>query len=250
MANFPIHTLETAPEAARPLLEASLKANGRIPGLHGVMAAAPALLEAYQATGKAFLSTSLTNEEKTVVWMAVNVEQNCRYCVPAHTGIAKMMKVDDAIIEALRDETPLPTPKLEALRDFTLNVVRGRGFVDDADTQAFLDAGFTHRRDFGASRRGGMTRSGGRVRPPHARGISRHDHPPSHRRRVRRDAPLAHQRLASACPRAGPDRHAGRDPPAPVRAEPRHAAQAAEPVRACGRETRRRARTVRARPAA
>lgn len=143
MANFPIHTLETAPEAAKPLLELSLKANGRIPGLHGVMAAAPALLEAYQATGKAFLSTSLTDEEKTVVWMTVNVEQNCHYCVPAHTGIAKMMKVDDAIIEALRDETPLPTPKLEALRDFTLKVVRGRGFVDDADTQAFLDAGFT-----------------------------------------------------------------------------------------------------------
>ena len=63
--------------------------------------------------------------------------------MPAHTGIAKMMKVDDAITEALRNETPLPTPKLEALRTFTLAMVRDRGFVSDTDTQAFLDAGFT-----------------------------------------------------------------------------------------------------------
>lgn len=145
MADFTIHTIETAPEAGKPLLETSLKNNGRIPGLHGTMADAPPLLAAYNFAHQQFLATSLTDEEKTVVWQTVNVEQNCHYCVPAHTGIAKMMKVDDAITEALRNETPLPTPKLEALRDFTLLVVRNRGFVDEADTQAFLDAGFETR---------------------------------------------------------------------------------------------------------
>lgn len=143
MATFTIHTIESAPEAGKPLLETSLKNNGRIPGLHGTMADAPPLLAAYAAAHQQFMATSLSNEEKTVVWQTVNVEQDCHYCVPAHTGIAKMMKVDDAITEALRNETPLPTAKLEALRDFTLLVVRNRGFVDDADTQAFLDAGFT-----------------------------------------------------------------------------------------------------------
>ncbi len=143
MTTFPIHTIESAPEAGKPLLEASLKATGRIPGLHGTMADAPPLLHAYQVAHKAFLDTSLTDEEKTVVWQAVNVEQSCHYCVPAHTGIAKLMKVDDAITDALRNETPLPTAKLEALRTFTLLVVRNRGFVSDADTQAFLDAGFS-----------------------------------------------------------------------------------------------------------
>ncbi len=145
MATFPIHTIETAPEAGKPLLETSLKNNGRIPGLHGTMADAPELLAAYSFAHQQFMATSLTDEEKTVVWQAVNVEQDCHYCVPAHTGIAKMMKVDDAITEALRNETPLPTAKLEALRDFTLQVVRNRGFVSDEDTQAFLDAGFETR---------------------------------------------------------------------------------------------------------
>ncbi|QXT38160.1 carboxymuconolactone decarboxylase family protein [Gymnodinialimonas ceratoperidinii] len=143
MAEFPIHTVEDAPEAAKPLLETSYKNNGRIPGLHGTMAAAPPLLAAYNFAHQQFMATTLTDEEKTVVWQTINVENNCHYCVPAHTGIAKMMKVDDAITEALRDETPLPTAKLEALRSFTLAVIRDRGFVSEAETQAFLDAGYT-----------------------------------------------------------------------------------------------------------
>lgn len=143
MTDFIKHTIETAPDAAKPHLETSLKNNGRIPGLHAVMADAPGLLAAYNFAHQQFMATSLTDEEKTVVWQTVNVEQNCHYCVPAHTGIARMMKVDDAITEALRNETPLPTAKLEALRDFTLLVIRNRGFVDAADTQAFLAAGFT-----------------------------------------------------------------------------------------------------------
>lgn len=55
------------------------------------------------------------------------------------------MKVDDAITDALRNETPLPTEKLEALRNFTLSVVRDRGNVDNNAVQAFLEAGFTKR---------------------------------------------------------------------------------------------------------
>ncbi len=64
MVTFPIHTIETAPEAGKPLLETSLKNNGRIPGLHGTMADAPELLAAYSFAHQQFMATSLTNEEK------------------------------------------------------------------------------------------------------------------------------------------------------------------------------------------
>ncbi|MEY8827524.1 carboxymuconolactone decarboxylase family protein [Sedimentitalea sp. XS_ASV28] len=145
MTEFTIHTEETAPEASKPLVAKSIAANGRLPGLHGVMAEAPGLLEGYQKLHELFLNSSFDKDELTVVWQAINVENECHYCVPAHTGIAKMMKVDDSITEALRNETPLPTPRLEALRTFTLKLVRDRGFVSDADVQTFLDAGFTQR---------------------------------------------------------------------------------------------------------
>ncbi|MDU8912513.1 carboxymuconolactone decarboxylase family protein [Aestuariicoccus sp. MJ-SS9] len=146
MTDFTKHTMDTAPEESRPLLENSQKAFGRIPGLHAVMAEAPALLQGYQQLHKLFAEqTSFDKDELTVVWQTINVEHECHYCVPAHTGIAKMMKVDDAITDALRDETPLPNERLEALRTFTLAVVRGRGNVDNEAVQAFLDAGFTKR---------------------------------------------------------------------------------------------------------
>jgi AhpD family alkylhydroperoxidase len=45
----------------------------------------------------------------TVVWQAINVENECHYCVPAHTGIAKMMKVSDDITQALRNGALLRT---------------------------------------------------------------------------------------------------------------------------------------------
>ncbi|PWJ18324.1 carboxymuconolactone decarboxylase family protein [Jannaschia seohaensis] len=145
MTDFPSHDLTTAPEASRPLLEASQKAFGRLPGLHKVMAESPQHLEGYQVLHRLFQETAFDAEELTVVWQTINVEHACHYCVPAHTGIAKMMKVDDAITAALRDETPLPSAKLEALRSFTLQVLRQRGEIRPEQLAAFFEAGYGHR---------------------------------------------------------------------------------------------------------
>ncbi|WP_430427369.1 carboxymuconolactone decarboxylase family protein [Maribacter litoralis] len=142
MTTLKVHDIESAPEGSKPLLENSLKAFGMIPGLHGVLAASPQILEAYQTLHKLFTETSFNNDELTVVWQTINVEHACHYCVPAHTGIAKMMKVDDAITEALRNETPLADEKLEALRTFTLSVVRNRGNVTQEDLDTFYAAGY------------------------------------------------------------------------------------------------------------
>ncbi len=142
MTDFTLHTENTAPDVARPLLADAKKTTGMIPGLYAVMAEAPGLLEAYLKVGELFTQSSFDKDEITVVWQTINV---CHYCVPAHTAIAKSMNVNDDISDALRNETPLPNARLEALRLFTLNVVRNRGIVDDDAVQAFLDAGFSKR---------------------------------------------------------------------------------------------------------
>ena len=143
MVDFKIHDETTAPEISKDILAAARAQNGFVPGLYGVMAESPQLLQGYQALHAQFMNSSFDTDEKTVVWQTINVEHECHYCVPAHSGIAKSMGVDDAVLNALRDETPLPTPRLEALRKFTLIMVRTRGEVADADAKAFLDAGFT-----------------------------------------------------------------------------------------------------------
>lgn len=145
MRDFPIHTLETAPDQSKPFLEKSVKAFGMIPGLHGALAEAPGLLEAYQTLHRLFTESSFTNEEQTVVWQTINVEHECHYCVPAHTAIAHMMKVDPAITDALRNRTPLPTARLQALHELTLALVRNRGRVSAEELAAFHAAGYTKR---------------------------------------------------------------------------------------------------------
>lgn len=145
MTDFTLHTENTAPEEAKALVAKSKAAYGFIPSLHAVMAEAPGLLEAYQRVHELFVNSSFDADELTVVWQTVNVENECHYCVPAHTGIAKSMKVDDAITEALRNNTPLPNDRLEALRTFTLQIVRQRGSLSKTEVQTFLDAGFTKR---------------------------------------------------------------------------------------------------------
>lgn len=145
MTDFTLHTIDSAPEKSKPLLENSQKGFGMIPGLHAVMAEAPGVLEGYQVLHQLVLDSSFDNDEKTVVWQSINVEHACHYCVPAHTGIAKMMDVSDDITNALRDETALPNDRLEALRDFALSVVRERGEVNEETVTTFLNAGFTKR---------------------------------------------------------------------------------------------------------
>lgn len=145
MIEFTLHTEESAPEASKPLLAESRKTYGMMPGLHAVMAEAPGLLQAYKTAHELVENSSFDKDELTVAWQTVNVEHACHYCVPAHTGIAMMMGVSSEITDALRNETPLPNARLEALRRFTLSVVRNRGNVDEKTVQAFLDAGFTRR---------------------------------------------------------------------------------------------------------
>jgi alkylhydroperoxidase family enzyme len=145
MSNFKIHTQESAPEESKVFVEKSIQANGRLPGLHGVMAEAPGLLEGYQVLHKLFVDSTFDAEEKTVIWQTINVEHECHYCVPAHTGIAHMMKVDPALTEALRNREAMPTEKLQVLHDTTLAMTRNRGNLSQEQVDRFFAAGYTQR---------------------------------------------------------------------------------------------------------
>lgn len=146
MISFTTHTLESAPAAARPLLESAKAKLGFIPNLYGNLAEAPEALQAYFDLSAQFDKTSFTPVERQVVLLAISTENNCEFCVAAHSLIArKMVKVPDAIVEALRQFTLLPDAKLDALANFTRAVVRDRGFVAPGALEAFLKAGYTRR---------------------------------------------------------------------------------------------------------
>lgn len=141
---FTVHTLDTAPQAARATLEATRKAWGFVPTLHGTLAESPQALQAYDTLFGLVAASTLTPQEQQVAYLAVNVFHGCEYCTAGHTYLARSVKLPEDVIQALREGQPLAgQPRWQALRAFTEAVLRERGQVGDAVVEAFLAAGFT-----------------------------------------------------------------------------------------------------------
>jgi len=141
--NLEVLNKDNAPQDARDLLEKAEKNYGFIPNILGVMANSPALLEAYMSLSQIFEKTSFSAAEKQTVLLAVSTENDCGYCKSAHTAIAKMQNVDEAVLKAIANGDKLPDAKLDALFNFTRTMVEKRGHPSDNDLQAFFDAGYS-----------------------------------------------------------------------------------------------------------
>ncbi|MCS4533752.1 carboxymuconolactone decarboxylase family protein [Neisseria montereyensis] len=145
MARLTVHTVETAPEAAKARVEAALKTNGFLPNLIGVLANAPQALAFYQEVGKLNAATSLTAGEIEVVQIIAAQTNQCGFCKAGHTKLATLKKLlSEQSIKASRDADPkeFDDAKLAALATFTLAVMANKGAVSDAELKAFLDAGY------------------------------------------------------------------------------------------------------------
>jgi alkylhydroperoxidase family enzyme len=140
---FTIHTIETAPEASKEALIHAKETFALIPNLEGILAEAPAVLKGGMALWDLFETTSFTVIEQQVIYLTANYEHECRYCMAAHSGLAKMIGMAPEDIEALRQGQPLADQKLQALRLFTQRMIEGRGWVNDREIGEFLAAGYT-----------------------------------------------------------------------------------------------------------
>ena len=142
MANFTLHTPQTAPEGARDFIAGVEKNMGFVPSLYAVFAENPSVLNAYTQLSDQFSKTGLSPIEQQVVTITASVENECHFCVAAHTTISEGQGLDLAVIEAVREDRAIDDPKLEALRLFTKKVVTDRGFVSDCDVDTFIAAGY------------------------------------------------------------------------------------------------------------
>ncbi|MGK7295011.1 MAG: carboxymuconolactone decarboxylase family protein [Candidatus Wenzhouxiangella sp. M2_3B_020] len=134
---------DSAPEEARNLLEQAEKNYGFVPNILGVMANAPALLEGYMTLNGIFEKTSFSTAEKQIVLLGAATENECDYCTAAHTAIAKMQDVDEAVLQAVQKGEKIPDERLDALFRFTRVMVEKRGHPSGDDLRAFFDAGFS-----------------------------------------------------------------------------------------------------------
>ena len=143
---FELHTIESAPEAVKPDLQAAEKAYGSVPNLYRGFATAPAALKGYLALDQLVQQHGhLTPVEQQVVYLTVSAENGCGYCVGAHSVLADMAKMPAQTLTELREQRPLSDPKLDAIRRFTLSVMTHRGWVPAQDIADFQAAGYDQR---------------------------------------------------------------------------------------------------------
>jgi thioredoxin reductase (NADPH) len=143
MSLFVQHTEETAPPGARGSFERAQRAFGMTPNLVSTMAESPAVAKAYLDLHDSFACSSFTPVEQQVVALSASFENGCEYCMAAESAVARMVRAGEAVVEALRNGTPLPDARLNALAAFTKAVVRKRGRVDDAAIITFMNEGFS-----------------------------------------------------------------------------------------------------------
>lgn len=143
---FDYHTKSTAPQESQALIDASEKAYGFLPKLHQVLAEAPATYKAYLETFRIFAEeTTLSTTEQHVVMQTANFENRCHYCTAGHSMLMKLAGIGDDVIDAMREGTRLEDPKLEAIREFTRELIDNRGHVGDAALEKFIESGYTRR---------------------------------------------------------------------------------------------------------
>ena len=143
MPRLTVQTPSSAPEASRPFLDKALARNGYLPNLLGVLANAPVALETYLTVGEINSRSSLNLAERETVQITAAGVHECTFCVAGHTAVAyRQGKLPEALVEALRQQTPVPDARLDALAVFTRAVIHRHGAVTDQELAAFRAAGF------------------------------------------------------------------------------------------------------------
>lgn len=143
MSRIPIPmTIEAAPPASQPLLQAVKKQLGVAPNLFRLVSNSPAALEGYLGLMGALNKGTLPAPTRERIALAVAEINGCSYCLSAHTYLGKTIaKLDDAEITANRDGASNDL-KADAAVRFAAKVTRNRGHVSEDDLHAVKAAGY------------------------------------------------------------------------------------------------------------
>jgi uncharacterized peroxidase-related enzyme len=138
-----IHTVESAPEAAKDALTELEQNVGFIPNLAATLAGSPVAMRSFASVQSNLRSSNLTPVEREVVGLAVSFWNSSEYSMAAHSTFAGAHGAPAEVVVALRSGEEVPDERLEALRVFTTELLRERGHVSHSALAAFVQAGYS-----------------------------------------------------------------------------------------------------------
>lgn len=143
MASFPLHTITSAPGGAKPFLALAQRLFKRVPNLAATLAESPPAIEAYFALDGFFARAELSESERKIVLLAVSIEQECHYCTAFHLAAARQAGLPETVIMALHQRIEFEDARQDALRAYTIAMVRRRGVDCEAEADEMLRQGFS-----------------------------------------------------------------------------------------------------------
>lgn len=144
MSRLPIPaTIDAAPAASQPMLEAVKKQLGVVPNLFRLVSTSPAALEGYLGLSAALAKGALPTQTRERIALAIAEVNGCNYCLSAHSYLGKnLAKLDDAEIAANRAGGSNDS-KADAAVRFGAKIARERGHVAEEDLRAVKLAGYS-----------------------------------------------------------------------------------------------------------
>ncbi len=144
---LPLVQFDEASETQKELLTITRKQYKMIPNMYRAMANQPALLKSYMDAYKGFRTQSnFSSVEQEIVFLTISVENNCSYCMAAHSIIADLVsKVPPNITDAIRTGAEIPDAKLKSLQEFTSIMLNKRGNPSEEDVRLFFENGYNEK---------------------------------------------------------------------------------------------------------
>jgi AhpD family alkylhydroperoxidase len=143
MPTYQIHTIASAPEKSKPVLEQLQRAFGFIPNLAAAISNSPKLATAFAAVFQQVHSSSLTEQEIQIVLLTDAVTNSCAYAVAFHTALALKEGVSSEETDAIRARLAPRDWRFSALSILAKTLIEKRGRLSEQELGAFLAAGFT-----------------------------------------------------------------------------------------------------------
>ncbi|NNH32619.1 carboxymuconolactone decarboxylase family protein [Rhizobium sp. SEMIA 4085] len=136
-------TINDAPEASRPVLEAIQKQIGSVPNIFRLVSNSPAALSGLTALQGALGKGKLPPATRDRIALTMADANGCDYCLSAHTYTGtKFAKLDETEIEANRRGTS-NDPKAAAAVEFARALVDDRGSVASVEIEKVRAAGYS-----------------------------------------------------------------------------------------------------------
>lgn len=132
---------ETTTGKSKELFDAVQKKVGFIPNLIKVFGNSPATLQAYLSLGEITASGQFSNKFREQLALAIAEENDCDYCLSAHTAIGKMNGLTDVQTEESRQGRSTDPRETAGLK-FAKTITSKRGQVSDEDLENVKAAGY------------------------------------------------------------------------------------------------------------